>query len=109
MMIYKGFLIDMTLHRINWKYKTTQTILVIEAYWKISTTKLRQSSMNFYTLWLTHHCPGTAHPVAVCHDTLIILLIHMLVAPTLSYQSLNCQHLIVMHVIGCTSETHLRH
>ena len=49
-MTYKASLIDMTLHKMNWNYLMTQTILVIENYLKISTMKLRLSSVSYYIL-----------------------------------------------------------
>ena len=49
-MTYKAPLIDMTLHKMNWNYLMTQIILVIENYFKISTTKLRLSLVSFYIL-----------------------------------------------------------
>ena len=65
--------------------------------------------MNSYILWFAQHKPGTAHHVAVCQDTVIIPHYHMLVAHTLSYQSLHCQPLKVAYVAGYISETQLRH
>ena len=44
----QAFLVDMTMHRMDWNYQTKQTILVIENYLKISVTKSRQSSVNLY-------------------------------------------------------------
>jgi len=42
----KASLIHMTLHKMNWNYLMTQIILVIENYLKISTMKLRLSSVS---------------------------------------------------------------
>ena len=39
--IYQAFLTDKTLHRMNWNYQMTQTILPIENYLKTNTTKSR--------------------------------------------------------------------
>jgi hypothetical protein len=76
---------------------------------KISITKSRQSSKNFYILWLTHHCRDTTYHVAGCQDTIIILHGHTLAGHILRNLSLHYQHLKVTHVAGYTSETHLRH
>ena len=106
---YKASFIHMTLHKMNWNYLMTQIILVIENYLKISTMKLRLSSVSCYILWLTHHGPGTAHYEAVGQVTAITLRGHIQVSHTLGYQPLHCQPLKVTRVVGYISETHLRH
>jgi hypothetical protein len=45
-----NILIDTTPPIVNWNYQTTQIILVIENYLKLSTIDLKQGSVNFYIL-----------------------------------------------------------
>jgi len=71
----------MTLHKVIWNYQTTQTILVLQNYLKISIAMLKQGSMDFYMLWLNHHYRDTTQHLAACQGT-IILHIHMVVALT---------------------------
>jgi len=59
----------MILHKVNWNYEMTQTILVTENYLKINIMKLKQGSMNSYTPWLIHHFLGTALHIAACQQT----------------------------------------
>ena len=71
-MTYKAFLIDMTLHNINWNYVMTPIILVIDNNLKYNTKNLRLNSVSCYILLETHHCPETAQYEAVGQETGII-------------------------------------
>ena len=104
---YKAFLMDMTLHKMNWNFLMTPNILVVKINLKYNTKNFMLRSVSCYILWETHYGPETTHYEAMGHETEINLQCHIRVSHTLNSQLLHCQ-ISNVHMKLVTLQRHIR-